>query len=424
MLSLLEQIAVTSNHQKTVKYAGGCMLRATNASAQSIITFCAEHLADPILADENVARALILVELFLRLVIDLSTAQTDSIRRNIESAKSFLTLPFEDTNKLPEKDKLDLLTTFEEPILTCKQMSLRLVVSDLLRSHRDTTTKSQDEARSAMESERDQLRPLLRIIWSTLNAEGAFLGQIEILPHFKTEMSLSCAKAAIRIAQLKIADDLVPQHYVTLLLPVLQNPQWLVRERFVQTLCNSARKKVPARYIALLFIVGFDPDRQIVNDARVTLHQLCNEMRQKHLQNPNRPSPECLIPYLLHILAFHPDLTGSEMLQPFQAVLKFVIDVLGTQENVDFLQWLAEQCKTMGVSSQQGSLGPEKVSALNNNLWMLADAFKEQLARYAQQHNLSIGIFVTTEPYDHLWRQFSPLAPDAQKFVSSFISLC
>jgi hypothetical protein len=153
------------------------------------------------------------------------------------------------------------------------------------------------------------------------------------------------AKSILKLARIRTVDDaLLPaeRHMVCLL---MQDPIFEIRHDFARKLFHGlARGHLPWHWIAALVLAAIDPERENVMNARWYMtalirqrRQLVRTLEQRALASPAETAvsylalmPECALPYVLHLLAHHPDflLDAKSAFADNKKYLGFFLDAL------------------------------------------------------------------------------------------------
>ncbi|KAI5121999.1 hypothetical protein M0805_001831 [Coniferiporia weirii] len=197
---------------------------------------------------------------------------------------------------------------------------------------------------SKAETALDVVTPVLKMLATILENEGAISEESQDGPSVKSRLRLQAAWSLVQLATVDKFAEAVTQTLALLALTI-QDSCFNVRQIFlakVLTLISS--RKIPPRFNIILFLTVHDPEDEIKEKARVFVSYHFGrsppDIKLTHW--------EMIFIRLLHALAHHPDfgLEESQILD-IAKYIRLYLALIGTADNVPLLYNLAQKCKTV-----------------------------------------------------------------------------
>lgn len=199
-------------------------------------------------------------------------------------------------------------------------------------------------------------KPVLRLLTTLLNNDGDLQNEGKISAKNRSHLRLAASLGLLKIVQnTKYVDVITLEQYQQLAL-VVQDSCYEIREKFTLKLHIALNSlKLSLDYLAFLVLVAVDPSKERRAKVKQMIAKNAHTRREYSKLNSaaaSRPYailPEYSLPYVVHLLAHHPDFnhTDTDSLNQAKDYLWFFLEpIMGVKaENYSFLKKLLENIK-------------------------------------------------------------------------------
>lgn len=227
-------------------------------------------------------------------------------------------------------------------------------------------------------NQQDNVMPVLRLLCSLLNNDGDLCGEKKVSAINRSRLRLAAGSALLKLAQqVKYIDAITLEQYHQVSL-VMQDSCFEVRELFTLKLHKGMETlRLPPDYLAIYALVAVDPSKERRNKIKQMIVKNAQTRRdycKQHSSIASKPYavlPEYSLPYLVHLLAHHPDFdhkSNESLLECKEYLWYFLEPLLGAKaENYSFLKKLLENIKRT-----KDKLDPENMTT-NERLYAVCD---------------------------------------------------
>ncbi|XP_066923364.1 sister chromatid cohesion protein PDS5 homolog B-like [Clytia hemisphaerica] len=202
----------------------------------------------------------------------------------------------------------------------------------------------------------DNALPVLRLLCTIINNDGDLSGDGKISAINRSRLRLKAGSGLLKLAQqTKYTDQITVEQYHQVAL-IMQDSCCEVRDFFTTKLHKGLETlRLPPSYMAIYALAAVDPSRerkQKVKQMIVKNSQTRRDYTKQHSSVASKPYavlPEYSLPYLVHLLAHHPDFNHKDnesLLECKEYLWYFLEPILGSKaENYSFLKKLLENIK-------------------------------------------------------------------------------
>lgn len=159
-------------------------------------------------------------------------------------------------------------------------------------------------------------------------------------------MRLAAGSLLVKFACIEAHRYFLQPADLDLLAMLIQDPVVEVRTKFLEIVIASlSTDDLPPHYIILLPIVAFDPDDEMVANAK---SYIARKLKQQQSSSETEDLVEHSIVRLIHLLSHHPDFDNDvATVKSFETYLDFYLDLVCTSINVSYLYRAAGELKVV-----------------------------------------------------------------------------
>ena len=249
-----------------------------------------------------------------------------------------------------------------------KMWALKILVNRL-RSHVDPSTL------------KHVAEPVYKLLKALIVEDGE-LSKAKDTPYsHKPRLRLLAAQLYLKLCTQKVFSELLLASDFNRLALVAQDVLYPVRSGFVTKLQKYlGQHKLPQRFYAILFLLAFDPQDQIREEALTWIRS-----RSAIFAQQKSTVMEAVFARLLSLLAHHPDYgTGVDDLLDSARYIMFYLSSVATEQNLSLIYHIAQRVKQKRDAVD---------SDVSENLYHLSDLAQALIRRYEEVHGWSLQTF-------------------------------
>lgn len=224
--------------------------------------------------------------------------------------------------------------------------------------------------------EKERAKPVFRLFETLLSHDGDLSGNGKISTQSRSRLRLAASLAMLKLVQnVNFVDVITLEQYQQLAL-LMQDSCFEVREKFTAKLHHALESlQLSLDYMAFFVFVAVDPSKERKTKVKQMIAKNAQTRRdysKLHSTAAARPYailPEYSVPYVVHLLAHHPDFNPKDVksLQEVKEYLWFYLEpIMGAKaENYSFLKKLLENIKqTRDKQDPDNETANEKMYAI------------------------------------------------------------
>ncbi|KYK57820.1 Armadillo-type fold protein [Drechmeria coniospora] len=223
----------------------------------------------------------------------------------------------------------------------------------------------------------ERVKVVFKLLKTFVANEGEFCKTKDTPLHHRKRLRLLAGTLMLKLCTVKKYDDQLDAASFNKLAELVQDSELQVRRQFMEKLQNYlTRAKLRARFHTVLFLVAFEPVKELQNRVETWIRS-----RARYYAEKKQQIFEALMGRLIPLLAHHPDYAaGADDLADFAHYFIFYLGAIATEENISLIYKYAER-----VKQTRDSLNVDA----SENLYVLSDLAQAVIRKFQERRNWS-----------------------------------